>query len=71
VSATLSLSADARTVTITPVSSLNAPEIYYIVATTAIRDLSGGNAYDGAGGENVEVSGVLRSCFSTSATACP
>lgn len=67
----LSLSANARTVTITPISSLSSPGIYYIIATTAIRDLGGANPYDGDGGENSSVPNVLRTCFSTSAAACP
>ena len=71
ISSTLSLSTDARTITITPTVALASPGIYYIVATTALRDLGGGNAYDGAGGESVAIDGILRTCFSTDGTACP
>ncbi len=68
---TTAISTDAKTVTLTPLSPLPSPGIYYIVVSTAVRDLSGGNAYDGLGGENTEVQGILRSCFSTDATSCP
>jgi hypothetical protein len=50
--------------------SLAADTRYYIIVTTAVRDLAG-NAYNGAGGELVEKQGVLRTCFSTGSTPCP
>jgi hypothetical protein len=70
VDTTLSLSTNATTVTLTPTVSLQSPKKYYIVGTTAIRDLSGGNSYDGAGGELTEIDGILQTCFSTSAATC-
>ena len=71
IDAEISFSTDARTITLNPESNLASPGFYYIVGTTAIRDLSGGNEYDGAGGETVEIDGILRTCFSTDGTACP
>ncbi len=62
-SARLSLSTDATQVTITPDQTLPSGT-YYIIATTAVRDLSGGNPYDGDGGENTSFPGVLRTTFS-------
>lgn len=70
VSADVSLDSTATIVTINPVSNLLNDTIYYIVASTAIRDLTGGNAYDGDGGGD-SVSGVLRTCFATGSATCP
>lgn len=68
---TISISSTAKVITLTPATTLSNPGIYYIIATTAIRDLGGANAYDGNGGETVSVPGILRTCFSTSAATCP
>jgi len=70
VNATLSISTDIKTVTLNPAVNLSTG-FYYIVATTAIRDLAGGNAYDGNGGETTSIVNVLRTCFSTSSSTCP
>ena len=45
--------------------------VFYLVATTALRDLNGGNAYDGLGGESSEINGILRTCFATGSASCP
>lgn len=63
--------ADYRTVDLRPVSALAASAIYRVVGTTAIRDLAGGNAYDGLGAETAPKAGILQTCFSTGVTACP
>ncbi len=71
INTTLSFSTDGTQVILTPVSALASSGFYYVVATTALRDLGGGNAYDGSGGESIEIPGVLRTCFSTDSTSCP
>lgn len=72
VNATLSLDSAATTVTLTPVQALPAG-LYYVIATTALRDLGGANAYDGDGGESSSIPGILRTCFATSGAGatCP
>ncbi|MBK6846114.1 MAG: Ig-like domain-containing protein [Proteobacteria bacterium] len=75
VQSTLAFSDDARTITLTPRAALGAGR-HFLVATTALRDLGGGVAYNGLGGEStasprVDDPGVLATCFSTTATACP
>ncbi len=63
----LTISSDAQTVTLNPSFDLSSPGIYYIIGTTAITDLGGGNNYQG----EVGTPSVLRSCFSTDTTSCP
>jgi hypothetical protein len=65
-----------RQVTITPAAPLQAATVYYVVATTAVRDLLGGNPYDGFGGEQTtggytDDPGILRTCFATTGATCP
>ncbi|MCB0307991.1 MAG: Ig-like domain-containing protein [Bdellovibrionales bacterium] len=70
----LSISSDALTVTITPNQPLASSEVYYVLATTAIRDLGGGNTYDDTsetGVETIAIPGVLRTCFATVGSSCP
>lgn len=71
VNTTLSFNTTATVITLTPEQALTNPGVYYIIATTALRDLGGGLPYDGLGGESTPASGILRACFSTSATSCP
>lgn len=70
VNAMLSFSADAKTVTITPNAALVNNTIYYIIATTAVRDLGGSLNYDGSGGESTSWPNVLRACFGTGTATC-
>ncbi len=71
VSANIGISNAAQTVTLTPTSALQDDTVYYLIATTAIRDLGGGLNYDGDGGEVTSVSNVLRACFGTGTATCP
>lgn len=70
VSVRLSLSIDARKVSLTPLSPLGSGN-FTIIASTAIRDLGGGNPYDGAGGEQTPVADILKTCFATDSGPCP
>lgn len=67
----LDVSANATLVKLEPVGALANDTVFYIVATTAVRDLGGGNAYDGNGGENIPIPGILRTCFATGSAVCP
>lgn len=57
----LNISSNARVVTIVPNKPLAVSGIYYIIATTAIRNLGGGNKYDDTsetGAENTSIPGI-------------
>ena len=71
VRSTFSYSNGAQTITLTPANALLDNTVYYLIATTAVRDLGGSLNYDGAGGENTEIANVLRTCFATGGGTCP